>query len=294
MNLTFSDHQIKLKDGRSLGFAQYGDPNGKPVLHFHGWCSSRLEGSLPAIQKAASTLGVRLIVVERPGMGLSTFQPRRSILDWHKDVSEIADALSLERFGLVGYSSGGPYVAACALQIPERLTGAALLASDPPYDAPEIDPHVEKQVRQYNSISNKMPWLFWAMLALSFRQSKGASVEKLIASFFSGELPGRDKDALSSPEVSAWFMAMVAEGARLGARGPAWDWTLSARPWGFRLQDIAFPIHLFHGEADSLNPVAFGRYLAGKLPECTPKFFPQEGHISLVCNHYQEILAAVV
>ncbi len=116
----------------------------------------------------------------------------------------------------------------------------------------------------------------------------------MIASMFPGELPPKDREALSHSETSRWFAEMVLEGVRSGARGPACDWTLSARPWGFRLQDIAFPIHLFYGEADIIVPVDHGRYLAGVIPNCMAKFYPDEGHISVIYNHYEEILYAVI
>lgn len=291
---TKKDNQIKLSDGRYLGYAEYGDSNGKPVLQFHGWCSSRFEGNLPIIQQAASKLQVRLIVVERPGMGLSSFKPKRHILDWPKDISEFADALELERFSVLGYSGGGPYVAACALKMPERLTGAAMLSGDAPHDIPEIAAILDKQTRQFDSLSDKVPWVFSILLGMSFRKSRNSPIEQVIASVFPGELPAKDKEAFSHPETGTWFREMIREGARPGARGPAWDWTLSARPWGFCLQDVTFRIHIFQGEADTLNPIAFGRYLAGVLPNNIAEFYPDDGHISLIYNHYEEMLSAVI
>lgn len=289
-----TDQQFKLRDGRTLGYAQYGKPQGKPVLHFHGWCGSRLEGNLKAIEGAAAQLQVRLIVIDRPGMGLSTFQPKRRLLDWVSDVTEFADAFELASFSVMGYSCGGPYALACAAKIPGRLRGAAFLSGDPPHHVPEIIPILDKQTRQFDLISDKAPWLFNFLLGMNFRQSRGSSVEQMIASVFPGELPPKDKEALSNPEVPAWFAASVREGVRTGSRGAAWDWTLSARPWGFDLKDIDFHVHLFQGEMDTLNPAAFGRYMADSLPNCTPTFYPEDGHLSLIYFHFDEMLAAVL
>ena len=76
-----TEGQIRLKDGRALGYAEYGDPQGKPVLHFHGTPSCRLEGSRPAIGDIAKRLHARLILPDRPGFGLSDFKPNRTFLE---------------------------------------------------------------------------------------------------------------------------------------------------------------------------------------------------------------------
>jgi pimeloyl-ACP methyl ester carboxylesterase len=106
--------RVNLPDGRSLGYAEYGDPSGKPVLFFPGTPSSRL---LHPPEGPTASLGARLIVVERPGFGLSDFQPGRTLLDWPDDVVALADALDIERFAVAGLSAGGPYVATEAVAV---------------------------------------------------------------------------------------------------------------------------------------------------------------------------------
>lgn len=106
------DKTINLHDGRSLGYADFGDPDGTPMFHFHGFPGSRLKAKL--LSDAAGRHGVHLIGVVRPGMGLSDFQPGRKLLDWPNDVIELALDLELETFAVEGVSGGGPYAAACA------------------------------------------------------------------------------------------------------------------------------------------------------------------------------------
>jgi pimeloyl-ACP methyl ester carboxylesterase len=72
------NQQIRLRDGRMLGFAEYGVPTGVPIVYFHGWPSSRLEPY--AVREVCVQLGVRMIAADRPGFGLSDFQPGRTIL----------------------------------------------------------------------------------------------------------------------------------------------------------------------------------------------------------------------
>src|SRR5262245_6028460 len=99
---------LKLKDGRNLGFAQFGADSAPPVFYFHGWPGSRLEAGFFEIP------GVQMIGVDRPGYGLSDPHPKRKLADWPNDVAALADHLGFGKFAIVGMSGGGPYAAACA------------------------------------------------------------------------------------------------------------------------------------------------------------------------------------
>ena len=112
--MTLLDQTILLQDGRRLGYDEYGPPDGKPLFYFHGTPSSRKDWPALGNQGLPEKLGVRVIVADRPGMGLSDFQPERRIADWPADVVALADTLELERFSVLGYSGGGPYAVACA------------------------------------------------------------------------------------------------------------------------------------------------------------------------------------
>src|SRR4030042_1364722 len=122
-----TDKIIQLRDGRRLGFADFGDPKGKPIFYFPGGLGSRLQVQPTDAQPLKA--GVRLIAVDRPGMGLSDFKRGRKIIDWPEDVRQLAEALALDQFAVMGVSAGGPYALACAYRIPERLTACGLAAS---------------------------------------------------------------------------------------------------------------------------------------------------------------------
>jgi pimeloyl-ACP methyl ester carboxylesterase len=289
---TKPENQIKLRDGRSLGYAEYGDPNGRPVLHFHGFPSSRCEGQRPAMEETAAWLHARVIVVERPGFGLSDFKPGRTIADWPDDVVEFADALQLDHFAVTGLSGGGPYVAACAWKIPQRLARAGIVSGVGPLDAPGAFDGMNKTDRQGYDLARRAPWLlrlvyWWA--ARDFRSNPDKFMSQ-----YARELSEPDQAALAQPDVMEMFKKMGLEAFRSGARGVTWDNVLLTRPWGFSLQAISMPIYLWQGEADTIVPPAQGRYLAQNIPNCQSEFYPNEGHISLINNHYQEILSAMV
>ena len=120
---------IKLKDGRNLGYADLGDPKGTPLFHFHGYPGSRLEATLVA--DLIKGKGIRFIAVDRPGMGLSDFKKKRTILDWPDDVVELAEALGYDKFAVQGISGGGPGGVVterwgCALVRPPSLQSSGL------------------------------------------------------------------------------------------------------------------------------------------------------------------------
>jgi pimeloyl-ACP methyl ester carboxylesterase len=123
---------IRLRDGRCISYLEVGKMDGAPIFHFHGHGSSRLEVLLLA-EKAAS-LGVRLIAMDRPGIGRSDSKIGSILMTWPDDIVEMADQLGVKRFAVEGVSAGGPYALACATKIPGRLTACGLISTQAPGD----------------------------------------------------------------------------------------------------------------------------------------------------------------
>jgi pimeloyl-ACP methyl ester carboxylesterase len=279
---------IRLKDGRVLGYAETGDLQGKPVFYFHGLPGSRLESQLA--HESANKTGVHLIAPDRPGAGLSDFQPDRTFLDWPKDVVELAQALKLEQFGVMGVSGGGPYVAACTYKIPERLTWAGIVAGVGPLTEPGSMQGMHKQNIQVFSIARRFPLLLHLLFNLQMRGDLEKKLPQVLKS-----LPEPDRKVLEgNPEVAKLFIQGIKEAFRQGTRGAVQETALYARPWGFNLKDIPFKVYLWQGEMDKNVPPAMGHYQARTLPNCEAKFFAEEGHISLIFNHMDEILSRMV
>ncbi len=125
-----------LPDGRSLAWAEYGHPDGDPLLWFHGTPGARTQIP-PAAHEVALQRGFRIITVERPGTGASTDHQYRRIADFAPDIEVLVDDLGLERFGAVGLSGGGPYVLAIARHLPERTVVGSLLGGIGPTRGPD-------------------------------------------------------------------------------------------------------------------------------------------------------------
>jgi pimeloyl-ACP methyl ester carboxylesterase len=282
---------IKLKDGRMLGYAEYGDPQGKPILEFHGNPSSRLGSEL--FDGTARSMGIRVIGIDRPGMGLSDYKPARRLLDWPDDVIELADALGFEKFPIVGGSGGVPATLACAYKIPERLSAVGVLFGPRPIGPPGATDGWSRSTRVQAFLERNGP--FWvprmamSMVARIVRDNP----EKALSKMFK-ELPPLDRAAMDDPKVQQQYIKTICEAFRAGPDGVTLDKILTVKPWGFKLEDISIKVHLWHGEADTVVPPAMGRYLADTIPNCQAKFIPGEGHFSLLPNHAQEILEALV
>lgn len=286
-----TSHTLQLYDGRRLGYAEYGHREGKPVFYFHGYPGARLEARIFA--KPALQTGLRLIGVDRPGMGISSFQANRHLLDWPDDVAALAEHLHLDHFAVVGVSGGGPYALACAYKIPDRLTACGIVSGMGPLELGTVGMTASNRLLFF--LSRWLPWLLpslmWAM-GRSFQQEEQTRRFLVRLAPHLGE---PDRACILNPEGGELLAASLMEAFRQGAKGPAYEGILYGRPWGFQLEDIAFPLlSLWHGGRDRNVPIRMGHAVADKLAHCQATYYAEEGHFSLVVNHATEIVTALI
>jgi pimeloyl-ACP methyl ester carboxylesterase len=273
-----ADRTLRLPDGRRLSYAVYGDPGGRPVFYCHGWPSSRLEARLH--EASARQKAVCLIAIDRPGFGLSDFQPHRRILDWPQDVLAVATALGIVRFAIIGVSGGGPHALACASLIPQRLTAVALLGSTGPLDGPHATAGMMPQNRQLFFLARHAPWLL--RLFLERRAGKMRRDFTRFIPRVTQDMAAADHAFFDShPQMRSLMREAFVEAFRSGARGASWEARLFTRPWGFQPRDVTKEVLLWQGEDDHNVPASMGRALAAALPHCQATFYPGEGHLSL-------------
>jgi pimeloyl-ACP methyl ester carboxylesterase len=280
---------ITLSDDRALAYAEYGDPRGKPVFFFHGIPGSRL---FRPPDEVTTRLGVRLICTDRPGSGLSNYQPGRRILDWPADVCALADSLGVETFHVVGHSGGGPYTLACAYALPERVRGAAVLCGAGPADVEEALKTMTPLNRLAFSIGRYTPWPLWRLLVWYFYRM-GHTNPAYLFERGAKDRPRADTEVLDGPGVLELNYASQSEALCQGTRGFALEAHLIVCPWGFRLEDIRVPVHVWHGTEDVDTPVAMGKIMAARIPESRLTICPGEGHM-LLFPHWEEILTQLI
>jgi pimeloyl-ACP methyl ester carboxylesterase len=279
------DQTLVLSDGRTLGYAEYGDSAGAPLFFFHGFPGTRHMGKTAS--EVALKLKLRLICPDRPGFGLSDFQKDRTIADWPGDVVQLADALGLDRFGVIGVSGGGPYAAACARFIPERLNRTSIVCGVGPFNAPNATQGMGMQNRIMFGVSRYLPGMVGALMARmmnSARRDPDKAIQRMKAS-----LPAVDQRVLERPEARDIFLDSAAPRAD-SRRAIAQEAALYVNDWGFELSDIRAEVHLYQGELDLNVSPNMGRIQAAQIPNCDAHFYPDEGHMSLVLNRTEEYL----
>ncbi len=279
---------LRLPDGRRLAYVEAGDPAGAPVVFVHGNPGSRhMRHPDDALTRS---LGVRLITPDRPGYGLSDYQPNRALLDLPADVERLADALGLGRFAVFGVSAGGPYALACAYRLGSRLTRAGVVSGAAPFDRPGALDGVNPDYRRAWAVAALPEWLTHPLLAWHDAEVR-ARPHRALAALLAHASPD-DRQLLRDPQICAQVLGYRAEATRAGVRGLRREAHLLARPWGFRPEAIEVETHLWYWEGDSIVPPQMGRYLQSRLRRPVPHFLPGGGHFSFL-SHWREILTTL-
>jgi pimeloyl-ACP methyl ester carboxylesterase len=286
---------LTLRDGRTLSYTIYGTPTPTPTTHtifyFHGFPASRLEGS--SWSPIAASLSTRLIAPDRPGCGLSTFQPNRRILDWPSDILELADHLKLSQFYVLGTSGGCPYVLACAKEISHsRLLGAAVVSGFYPLKLGAEGMLMKSRVMLFVA-----PWAT-SLLALLLEWQLGKVARdpdpKVLEDLFMKEMserPEADRKCLENLEFRNELVDSVRECFKAGSQGAAWEARLFGSDWGFELDEVQFDgLRLWHGALDVNCPCSMPVEAVKQMKGAESKLFEEEAHLSLLANHAEEIL----
>lgn len=280
---------VQLRDGRALGYLEVGRRDGPVVIHCHGGGSSRLE--VLFLAEAASDLGIRLIGIDRPGIGRSDPHDYPSLFDWAGDVQDLADQLRVDTFAIQGMSKGGPYALACAHRLAKRVRACGLISTVPPADT----------MREKGPLGMRLIWWLGRRHPDAFRLLLHWAFTDKSSSPLDAEMQMRrarrwlskaDREALAPASMRALAARVYAEHHRHGGIGARSDARLSMRAWGFDLQTVPVrKLFLWHGKEDRLIGYLMAEALAAALPHCISKFYSGEGHISVLMNHAGEILA---
>ena len=256
------EHDLRMADGRTLRVYDAGG-GGVTLVWHHG--SPQSGAPLAPVLEAAARRGIRLVSYARPSYGGSTPQPGRVVGSAASDVAQLADALGLDRFAVMGASGGGPHALACAALLPDRVTGAVCLAGLAPYTGtPDwfdgmIDPGGPRA-------------------AVEGRDARVRHAES--AEFDERSFTPADYDALSG----AW--ASLAKDA--GHAGTAWpdglidDDVAFVEPWGFELEDVKARVLIVQGGEDRVIPPAHADRLLRGCPRPELWLRPHDGHISVL------------
>ena len=269
---------IRLADGRSLAWAEYGDPDGAPLIFHHGIPSSREAAAVLA--GAAGRNAVRLIAPDRPGFGYSDPLPERTILDWPDDLEQLADHLELETFSVASISAGLPYVLAAGLRIPQRLERIALISGLGRIDTAETLEGMSYEWRLIYSLFLKSRRLA-SLWMRGYGRAALRRPERVVAQQIK-RMHEIDSEVLARPDVSANRIADLQQAFRQGPAAAGEEARMHLEPWGFEIADVQSDVYLWQGTLDESHPIHMGRTIAAELPNCRAVFAEGAGALGFV------------
>jgi len=281
---------VRLRDGRRIGFAEFGPSTGRPLLWFHGTPGARRQIA-PVARTLAREQGIRIVSVERPGIGDSTPHAYSELIEFAKDIEHLCDALGIDRYAVAGLSGGGPYALACAHEMPDRVTVVAVLGGVAPAVGPDAAKGGANGLFRTFSPLLKRTWgpLGGAMRGLIRVLEPWADSA---VGLFALTMPPGDQRIFTEPAIRRMFQEDLILGSRSNMHALWLDTLLFGRAWGFALEDVRVPAILRYGDADIIVPSDHGRHLAERLPDAELTIHPGEGHVGAL-GASREIFEAI-
>lgn len=282
---------IAVGDDRQIGFAEFGAPQGRAVFWLHGTPGARRQ--IPTEARVyAERNNIRLIGVDRPGIGSSTPYQYEAIAAFADDLRTIANTLGIDQMAVVGLSGGGPYTLACAAGLPGRVVAAGVLGGVAPTQGPDAISGGAMELG-----TRVAPLLRFGGNPLRVGASLLIRAARPIASpaldVYGLLSPQADRHLLARPEFKAMFLDDLLNGSRKQLAAPFNDVIIFARDWGFRLDEVKVPVRWWHGDDDHIIPFSHGEHVVSRLPNAELFHLPGESHLAGL-GRGEEILATLM
>lgn len=273
-----------LSDRRILSYQEFGDLTGTPVFYSHTTAGSKVEGEF--YQEAALKFGFRLICIDRPGIGDSCNLPKRKLLDYPKDVIELADELSILQFGLLGWAGGACYSFAMAYLFPKRILFCIAIASYRNFAnymdiTTQMSSSLEKIIAINHQKHPKLLRIYLDLLSITVKALPNLSLRTKI--FSDNQI---DKVIIAKEAVKSVLFRSQKEAFKEGIYGPQADIMIHYSDWGFDLRELHVLVDLFHGKQDDVVPLSYSHFIQQSIPECKLKILSDQGHFfPCLCSH---------
>lgn len=279
--------RLDLTNHRTLAYSDLGDPKGYPLFFGHGMPGSRLQGQF--FHNQALRHGFRLLTPDRPGIGNSDYQHQRRLLDYPKDIEQLANALGLERFSHFGWSSGGSRTLACGHMLGHRMDLGVSLSGYTHFS------EYDHRQTLLEATRRPMPWLARhspALIRLAARLVDGLSRRhpRLYMRELRKLVNQSDRELLDLLLPDDAFQQDQMICLQSGGKAIATDLLTELKDWGFRLSEVPTPILIYQGEDDPFVPLDYARHLAENLPDAELTLLPGAGHLYPLNETFQNTL----
>jgi pimeloyl-ACP methyl ester carboxylesterase len=289
--MNYNEVLIETPDGRTLEIATLGEPTGHTVLFHHGTPGSA--SLVKMVAPLAEDGSLFVITTSRAGYGKSSRLEGRDVASVVSDSRVALDSLGRSDYVTVGWSGGGPHALACAALDAPRCLAAFALASVVPtnLDFDWTEGMGPENVEEF-ALAREGGEEYEAHMA-SAGDVFGVASQENVVELFGGLFSDPDKTVFESETAREEFAASMRQGFEFGWRGFYDDDQAMMHEWGFDPKAIAVPVAVWFGDQDLMVPRTHGEWLAANLPTAAKHFFPGEGHVSLVINHFDELASAI-
>ena len=290
---SMEESMIKLTDGRTLNYAVYGPVTGTPILYFHGTPSSRLELLLlnnygMDIEQLLHETNLKVIAVDRPGMGLSTFNKNGTFLSFASDAKELLVYLNIKNCPVLCWSGGGPYALAMAHQYPNVIIQVFIICGFTRRFNKDLVSEMGMNKWYFRS-AKYTPFLLGTALSII----KKKKVTSAVSQKFTG-LPDEDHALLKDVKhLSGLLNFTVKEACRRGIKGAVHDAGSYFTHFGFDVKNIHQPITYWWGTKDNAVTGIHATTIENETVNGTVLRKSNEGHLSLYINYMKEVLQTI-
>lgn len=249
--------RVPIGDDRHVSYAEYGDPDGAPLLVFHGTPGSRLVGAL--FDGPASRESVRVIAVDRPGYGRSTPWPGRRLADTAAFTRPVLDDAGVDSATVLGFSGGGPHALALAATAPDRVESVEVVSGAVP---PTVDADTPAVQRLLGVLGERAGWLLGGLFAVGGRLARHLPPSFVLAQYTTAAgraaIGADDARVVRREFVTAFERTHSGAVRELGLLADAWEVDLTA---------VEAPVRLWYGDEDANVPLAGAKDLASRLSD---------------------------
>ena len=281
---------LKLNDGRMLSYNIFGDQNGIPVIFSHGFTDSHVIRHPD--DRILEEHGIRWIAADEPGVGYSSPNHGRKMIDWGNDMEELANHLTLDTFHVAGHSGGGPHALAIAHHLPDRVTSIALAAPAAPFSDPATYKMLKLSAHRFLAKTHHFSFICKFLMKLASNKVQKDPEKFLVEA--AKTAPNEGKTLLYNEA----YIEMFAENFRIGFMNKgegAVEMFQALWDWGFDIKNVTQPTIIFNCMADDIFYPEMGYYLRDKLPNSSLYSWENASHYAFVeKEHWIEFINAAI